>query len=43
MLRPEAVPAAEAVQAAEAAEMVQAVTEKPANPRKGWWQRLIQS
>jgi hypothetical protein len=22
---------------------VETVTEKPANPRRGWWQRLIQS
>jgi hypothetical protein len=27
----------------EPAHAVQAVTEKPASPRKGWWQRLIQS
>jgi ribonuclease E len=27
----------------EPAEAVQAVTQKPASPRKGWWQRLIQS
>ena len=27
----------------ESAHAVQAVTEKPASPRKGWWQRLIQS
>jgi hypothetical protein len=26
-----------------AEEEVQAVTEKPANPRRGWWQRLTQS
>jgi hypothetical protein len=25
------------------AHVVQTVTDKPANPRKGWWQRLIQS
>jgi len=30
-------------QPAEPAHAVQAITEKPANPRKGWWQRLIQS
>jgi ribonuclease E len=27
----------------EAAHPVETVTEKPANPRRGWWQRLIQS
>jgi len=27
----------------EPAHPVEAVTEKPANPRRGWWQRLIQS
>jgi hypothetical protein len=26
-----------------AADNVQTVTEKPANPRRGWWQRLINS
>ena len=26
-----------------AAHPIQAVTEKPVNPRRGWWQRLIQS
>jgi len=27
----------------EPAHPVETVTEKPANPRRGWWQRLIQS
>jgi ribonuclease E len=27
----------------ESAQPVETVTEKPANPRRGWWQRLIQS
>ena len=36
----EAIPAASP---SPAEEEVQAVTEKPANPRRGWWQRLTQS
>jgi ribonuclease E len=35
-------PSAEPVRAVPA-ETVQAITEKPENPRKGWWQRLMQS
>jgi hypothetical protein len=27
----------------DSAHPVETVTEKPANPRRGWWQRLIQS
>jgi hypothetical protein len=27
----------------ETAHPVETVSEKPANPRRGWWQRLIQS
>jgi hypothetical protein len=44
---PEAEPASEPEAAfglaGEAAQVVQEVTEKPENPRRGWWQRLIQS
>ncbi len=29
--------------ASETAQLVQEVTTKPENPRRGWWQRLIQS